>query len=113
MVVGAKVCELTDDFCGLYVGILTSPLTLHVMRHKTYTVWYHYIKHYLPYRSLLRRRPPLISVTVYRQSLSHREMKSMSTMITLIRADGSRREEGGRGGLLVEGALSLFHHPYQ
>ena len=48
MVVGAKVCELTDDFCGLYVGILTSPLTLHVMSHKTYTVRYHYIKHYLP-----------------------------------------------------------------
>ena len=32
MVIGAKVCELTDDFlwlvCGLYVGILTSPLGL-------------------------------------------------------------------------------------
>ena len=31
MVVGAKVCELTDVFlwfvCGLYVGILTSALT--------------------------------------------------------------------------------------
>ena len=31
MVVGAKVCELTDDLlwfvCGLYVGILTSPLS--------------------------------------------------------------------------------------
>ena len=30
MVVGAKVCELTDGFlwfvCGLYVAILTSPL---------------------------------------------------------------------------------------
>ena len=30
MVVGAKVCELTHGFlwfvCGLYVGILTSPL---------------------------------------------------------------------------------------
>ena len=30
MMVGAKVCELTDGFlwfvCGLYVGILTSPL---------------------------------------------------------------------------------------
>ena len=26
MVVGAKVCELIDDFCGLYVGILMSPL---------------------------------------------------------------------------------------
>ena len=30
MVVGAKVCELTDGFlwfvCGLYVGFLTSPL---------------------------------------------------------------------------------------
>ena len=30
MVVGAKVCKLTDGFlwfvCGLYVGILTSPL---------------------------------------------------------------------------------------
>ena len=29
MLVGAKVCELTDGFlwfvCGLYVGILTSP----------------------------------------------------------------------------------------
>ena len=32
--VGAKVCELTDGFlwfvCGLYVGILTSPLREHV-----------------------------------------------------------------------------------
>ena len=32
MVVWAKVCDLTDGFlwfvCGLYVGILTSPLTL-------------------------------------------------------------------------------------
>ena len=32
MVVGAKVCELTDGFlrfvCGLYVAILTSPLRL-------------------------------------------------------------------------------------
>ena len=32
MVVGAKVYELTDGFlwfvCGLYAGILTSPLTL-------------------------------------------------------------------------------------
>ena len=31
MVVGVKVCELTDGFswfvCGLYVGILMSPLT--------------------------------------------------------------------------------------
>ena len=31
MLVGAKVCELTEDHlwfvCGLYVGILTSPLT--------------------------------------------------------------------------------------
>ena len=31
MVVGAKVCELTEDLswfvCGLYVGILTSSLT--------------------------------------------------------------------------------------
>ena len=31
MVVGAKVCELTDSFlwflCGLYVDILMSPLT--------------------------------------------------------------------------------------
>ena len=31
MVVGAKVCELTDGFswfvCGLYEGILTSPLS--------------------------------------------------------------------------------------
>ena len=30
MVVGAKVCDLTEDLlwfvCGLYVGILTSPL---------------------------------------------------------------------------------------
>ena len=30
MVIGAKVCELTEDLlwfvCGLYVGILTSPL---------------------------------------------------------------------------------------
>ena len=34
MVLGAKVCELTDSFlwfvCGLYVGILTSPL-IHVL----------------------------------------------------------------------------------
>ena len=32
MVVGAKVCELTDGFlwfvCGLYVGILMSPLKM-------------------------------------------------------------------------------------
>ena len=32
MVVGAKVCDLTEDLlwfvCGLYVGILTSSLTL-------------------------------------------------------------------------------------
>ena len=32
MVVGAEVCELTDGFlwfvCGLYVGILTSPLSM-------------------------------------------------------------------------------------
>ena len=31
MVVGAKVCELTDGYlwfvCGLYVGTLTSPLS--------------------------------------------------------------------------------------
>ena len=31
MVVGDKVCELTEDLlwfvCGLYMGILTSPLT--------------------------------------------------------------------------------------
>ena len=31
MLVDAKVCELTDGFlwfvCGLYVGIMTSPLT--------------------------------------------------------------------------------------
>ena len=42
MVVGAKVCELTDGFlwfvCGLYVGILMSSLTgtnhkNHVYRH--------------------------------------------------------------------------------
>ena len=34
MVVGAKVCELTDGFlwfvCGLYVGILTSSLNIHL-----------------------------------------------------------------------------------
>ena len=34
MVVGAKVCDLTEDLlwfvCGLYVGILTSPLMQHV-----------------------------------------------------------------------------------
>ena len=34
MVVGAKVCELTGGFlwfvCGLYVGILTSPLSISV-----------------------------------------------------------------------------------
>ena len=32
MLVGAKICELTDGFlwfvCGLYVGILTSPLSI-------------------------------------------------------------------------------------
>ena len=32
MVVGAKVCDLTEDLlwfvCGLYVGILTSSLTI-------------------------------------------------------------------------------------
>ena len=32
MVVGAKVCDLTDGFlwcvCGLYVGLLTSPLRI-------------------------------------------------------------------------------------
>ena len=35
MVVGAKVCELTDGFlwfvCGLYVGILTSPLLIFIV----------------------------------------------------------------------------------
>ena len=34
MVVVAKVCELTDGFlwfvCGLYVGILTSPLPFRI-----------------------------------------------------------------------------------
>ena len=34
MVVGAKVCDLTEDVlwfvCGLYVGILTSPLTANI-----------------------------------------------------------------------------------
>ena len=36
MVVGAKVCDLTEDLlwfvCSLYVGILTSPLKL-MVRH--------------------------------------------------------------------------------
>ena len=36
MVVGAKVCDLTEDLlwfvCGLYVGILTSSLTIPVIR---------------------------------------------------------------------------------
>ena len=36
MVVGAKVCELTDGFlwflCGLYVGILTSPLKTDIVQ---------------------------------------------------------------------------------
>ena len=35
MVVGAKVCDLTEDLlrfvCGLYVGILTSPLSVKVI----------------------------------------------------------------------------------
>ena len=35
MAVGAKVCDLTDGFlwfvCGLYVGILTSPLMHNVV----------------------------------------------------------------------------------
>ena len=39
MVVGAKVCELTDGFlwfvCGLYVGILTSPLRRGLKPNKT------------------------------------------------------------------------------
>ena len=41
MVVGVKVCELTDSFlwfvCGLYVGILTSPLKGPV--HSSEGVW--------------------------------------------------------------------------
>ena len=35
MMVGAKVCELTEDLlwfvCGLYVGILTSPPELSIL----------------------------------------------------------------------------------
>ena len=38
MVVGTKVCKLTDAFlwfvCGLYVGILTSPLRHHGSIHQ-------------------------------------------------------------------------------
>ena len=38
MVVWAKVCELTDGFlwfvCGLYVRILTSPLTFSLRKYK-------------------------------------------------------------------------------
>ena len=37
MVVGARICELTEFFlwfvCGLYVGILTSPLKLYPDRY--------------------------------------------------------------------------------
>ena len=40
MVVGAKVCDLTEDLlwfvCGLYVGILTSPLRLMLQVTKTH-----------------------------------------------------------------------------
>ena len=35
MVVGAKVCDLTEDLwfvCGLYVGILMSPLSIETKR---------------------------------------------------------------------------------
>ena len=39
MVVGAKVCDLTEDLlwfvCGLYVGILTSPLRYNTKIDKT------------------------------------------------------------------------------
>ena len=42
MVVGAKVCELTDGFlwfvCGLYVGILTSPLSIICIHQDRYFV---------------------------------------------------------------------------
>ena len=42
MVVGAKVCELTEDLlwfvCGLYVGILTSPLTQGAGHHEEYLI---------------------------------------------------------------------------
>ena len=41
MLVGAKVCELTDGFlwfvCGLYVGILTSSLIMCVSHQETLT----------------------------------------------------------------------------
>ena len=47
MVVGAKVCDLTEDLlwfvCGVYVGILTSPLSVllggigHTLSLMTYT----------------------------------------------------------------------------
>ena len=37
MVVGAKVCDLTEDLlwfvCGLYAGILTSPLSTYANVH--------------------------------------------------------------------------------
>ena len=40
MVVGAKVCDLTEDLlwfvCGLYVGILTSPLRMVVKLRGTF-----------------------------------------------------------------------------
>ena len=46
MLVGAKVCDLTEDLlwfvCALYVGILTSSLTDHiciVYILKTYIMW--------------------------------------------------------------------------
>ena len=42
MVVGAKVCELTDGFlwfvCGLYVGILTSPLSWAIVLDKIHLI---------------------------------------------------------------------------
>ena len=58
MVVGAKVCELTDCFlqfvCGLYVGILTYPLMLQdacPARHNI--LRYEYCRHYNMYKHLV------------------------------------------------------------
>ena len=60
MVVGAKVCKLTDGFlwfvCGLYVGILTCPLRyaidavqiwlcLNVKIILYFKIWYHMDEH--------------------------------------------------------------------
>ena len=52
MMVGAKVCDLTEDLlwfvCGLYVGILTSPL---IVLYSFRTAWENGSKQSKPHRS--------------------------------------------------------------